>query len=120
MTTTYELGFVLSVLGAFPLLASGVMFILHHPSVVKNMTHLGFEVGQMRALGVVKILIAILTLVPATSFVGVILATGWMGGAIASHLRVRDAFVIQAIVPLLIWIGFGMRHEAQMRALLGV
>jgi hypothetical protein len=111
-------GYGISVLGAFPLLASGVMFILHHPTIVQNMTHLNFEVGQMRALGLAKIAIAILTLIPATSFVGVILATGWMGGAIAAHLRVHDKFVIQTIVLIVIWIGFGLHHVDEMRQLL--
>jgi hypothetical protein len=118
--TIEMIGYALSVLGAFPLLASGAMFTLHHPTVVENMTHLDFEVGQMRALGVAKIAIAILTLIPATSFIGVILATGWMGGAIAAHLRVHDKFVIQTIVPIVIWIGFGLRHVDEMRQLLNV
>jgi hypothetical protein len=114
------IGYGVSALGAFPLLASGVMFASHHPTVVKNMTHLNFEVGQMRALGLAKIAIAILTLIPVTSFLGVILATGWMGGAIAAHLRVHDKFVIQTIVPITIWIGFGLRHVDEMRQLFNV
>jgi len=40
---------------------------------------------------------------------------GWSGGAIAAHLRVHDKFVIQMIVPIVIWIGFGLRHVDQMR-----
>ena len=119
MNTFAMVGFGVSVLGAFPLLASGILFILHHPAVMKNMSHLGFEVAQMRGLGLTKLVIALLTLIPATSFIGVILATGWMGGAIAAHVRVRDTFAIQAIVPIVIWIGFGLRHEATVRQLLG-
>jgi hypothetical protein len=114
------IGYGVSVLGAFPLLGSGVMFTLHHPTVVENMTHLNFELGQMRALGLAKIAVAILTLIPATSFVGVVLATGWVGGAIAAHLRVHDKFVIQTIVPIMIWIGFALRHADEMRQLLNV
>lgn len=114
------IGYGISVLSAFPLLASGVMFTLRHPTAVENMTHLNFEVGQMRALGLAKIAIAILTLIPATSFVGVVLATGWMGGAIAAHLRVHDKFVIQMIIPIVIWIGFGLRHVDEMRQLFNV
>ena len=120
MNTSELVGLAFSVLGAFPLFVSGSLFLLHHPTVVENMTHLGFEVAQMRGLGLAKIVIAILTLVPATSFLGVILATGWMGGAIAGHLRVRDPFIIQTIVPIVVWIGFGLRHEAQVRQLVGV
>jgi hypothetical protein len=118
--TLEMIGYAVSMLGALPLLASGAMFTLHHPAVVGNMTHLGFGTGQMRALGLAKIAIAVLTLVPATSFVGVILATGWMGGAIAAHLRVHDRFVIQTAVPFLVWIGFGLRHVTEMRQLMNV
>ncbi|MGA8102344.1 MAG: hypothetical protein WB869_09330 [Candidatus Acidiferrales bacterium] len=37
---------------------------------------------------------AVRTLVPATSFLAVILATGWMGGAIAAHVHVRDNYLL--------------------------
>jgi hypothetical protein len=80
--------------------------------VVKNLGAFGFKTESLRPLGVVEMTIALLTLVPATSLLGVILATGWMGGAIATHFRVGDRFVIQTIVPLLIWAGFGLRHQA--------
>jgi hypothetical protein len=35
---------------------------------------------------------------------------------IAAHLRVHDEFVIQTIVPIMIWIGFGLRHVDEMRS----
>ena len=120
MTLSAVIGLGLSTLGALPLFVSGVLFVAHHPKVVKNVTFIDFDVGQMRALGLAKATIAILTLVPATSFLGVILATGWMGGAIAAHIRVHDRFVVQTIVPILIWIGFGLRHTDEMLRLLHV
>jgi hypothetical protein len=43
-----------------------------------------------------------------------------MGGAIAAHLRVHDGFVIQTIVPIMIWIGFGLLHVDEMRQLFNV
>jgi len=118
MIILQAIGLGLSVLGALPLFASGLLFMARHPKVVNNFTHVGFPVDQIRIFGLVKTTIAILTLVPATSFVGVILATGWMGGAIAAHVRIRDRFVVQTIVPILIWIGFGLRHADEMRRLL--
>jgi hypothetical protein len=118
MTHLQQIGLGLSILGAFPIFVSGVLFMVRHPKVVQNFTHIEFEVGQIRLFGLAKTAIAILTLVPATSFVGIILATGWMGGAIASHVRIRDPFVVQTLVPILIWIGFGLRHADEMRWLL--
>ena len=112
MDTLPAVGWALSGLGAFPLLASSTMKLIHHPVVVKNLSSFGFKTESLRSLGVAEMTIAILTLVPATSLFGVILATGWMGGAIATHLRVGDKFVIQTIVPILIWVGFALGHQA--------
>ena len=120
MTSATAIGLGISIVGAFPLFVSGLLFLAHHPKVVTNIRSIDFDVGQMTGLGLAKVAIAILTLIPATSFVGVILATGWMGGAIAAHLRVHERFVIQTIVPILIWVGFGLRHVDQLRPLLGV
>jgi hypothetical protein len=99
---------------------SGVLFMLRHPKVVENFRHAGFPVEQIRGFGLAKTAIAILTLVRATSFVGVILATGWMGGAIAAHLRIRERPAVQTMIPILIWIGFGLRHVDEMRRLLNL
>jgi hypothetical protein len=84
------------------------------------MEHVGYPPGVLTPFGIIKIIIAALTLIPATSFVGVILATGWMGGAIAAHVRVRDQYVVQAVIPIVIWVGFGLRHQNEMRALPGL
>lgn len=113
-------GFVLSVLGALPLIASGILYILKKPAMLKNMEHVGYPSSLLAPFGTIKIMIAALTLIPATSLVGVILATGWMGGAIAAHVRIGDRYVIQALIPISIWVGFGLRHQNQMRALLGM
>ena len=79
----------------------------------------GFPLGTVRAFGVFKMFVAIVILVPATAFFGVVLATGSMGEAIAAHVRVKDQFVIQVILPIVIWIGFGLRHQNAMPTLLG-
>ena len=79
-----------------------------------------FSPAILPSFGVTKILIATLSLIPSTSFVGVILATGWMGGAISAHVRVKSQYVVQVIIPVLIWIGFGLPHQSAMHSLLGL
>ena len=113
-------GFVLSVLGVFPLAVRGILYMLKKPVILKNMKHVDYSSSVLTPFGIIKIIIAALTLIPATSFVGVILATGWMGGAIAAQVRVGDKYVIQVILPILIWVGFGLRHQNEIRALLGL
>jgi hypothetical protein len=117
MQTSETVGFALSVVGILPIAVSGVMYLFRAPVAVKNMQHIGFS-HRLAPFGIIKILISALTMIPATSFVGAILATGWMGGAIAAHIRIRENFVFQALLPILIWVGFGLRHQAEIRALL--
>ena len=113
------IGWVLSTLAVAPFFWGGFLDVLKAPVVIKNTEHIGFPFEIVAPFGVIKILIGILSLIPSTSFVGVILATGWMGGAIAAHIRVRDKYFIQVIIPILIWIGFGLRHQSAIRSLLG-
>jgi hypothetical protein len=119
METSITIGWVLSVLTMVPFFLGGTLFILRMGPPMKSQEHIGFPLDLVTAFGVIKILIGILTLVPATSLVGVILATGWMGGAIAAHVRVRDSYLYQVVIPILIWVGFGLRHQAAMHSLLG-
>lgn len=46
--------------------------------------------------------------------------TGWMGGAIAAHVRIHDKFVVQTLVPILVWVGFGLRHSDMVSTLVGL
>ena len=96
------------------------MYILKAPVILKSMDHVGYPRRVLTPFGIIKIAISLMTLIPATSFIGVILATGWMGGAIAAHVRVGDKYVIQVILPIMIWAGYGLRHQSELRPLLGL
>ena len=113
-------GWFLSLLGVLPLIVGGFLNIFRVLVMVNNMEHVGYSPTILPSFGAIKILIATLSLIPSTSFVGVILATGWMGGAISAHVRVKDQYLVQVIIPVLIWIGFGLRHQSAMHSLLGL
>jgi hypothetical protein len=113
------IGWVLSTLAAAFLLLSGVMYLMKVPPVIKRFEEVGYPINLLRPFGFCKILIATLCLVPATSFVGLILATGWLGGAIAAHVRVKDKFIAPALFLILLWVGFGLRHQSAMHGLFG-
>lgn len=114
------LGWILTIVAVAPLLISGILDVCKASIVVKNTEFVGYPLDLMVPFGLSKLLISILTLFPMTSFFGSILATGWMGGAIAAHVRIRDKFYIQAAIPILIWLGFGLRHLPQMEGLIGI
>lgn len=62
------------------------------------------------ALAVIEIVSALLFVIPQTAVVGAILLTGYMGGAICTHWRVGDLFIIQALIPILVWLAVALRE----------
>jgi len=103
----------------FLLLDSGIHLAVPAP-VVQAMTQLGFPVGMAVGLGVVELICTALYVIPATSILGAILLTGYLGGAVAAHLRVGnpifEAIIFPAIVGALLWGGLLLIDE-RLRAL---
>ena len=56
-------------------------------------------------------------LIPATSVVGAILLTGYIGGAICTLLRVGDPLFVQIALGILVWLGLYLR-EGRLKALI--
>jgi len=71
--------------------------------------HLGYSQDLIAKIGILEIALAIVYLIPRTSFPGAILLTGYLGGAIATHVRVGDPFFFPIIVGVLMWIGLALR-----------
>lgn len=72
---------------------------------------LGFTNDLMFKIGIVEVTVAILYLIPQTSFLGAILLTGYLGGAVVTHVRVNEAaFFFPIIVGVLAWIGLALRR----------
>ncbi|HYX37207.1 MAG TPA: DoxX family protein [Oligoflexus sp.] len=115
-----KIGWVLSVLPSLLLLFSGFNKIMATEEVLAGLTHFGIDPAHIKGLGVLEIMITLLYLIPRTSFIGAILLTGWMGGAIFTHVRVGDPYFMQVAVAFLIWIGFGLRHYSEVLPLLGM
>lgn len=121
MKTAEMIGCVISVLGVLPFFGGGILNITKSPVARRNIDHVGYPSGFVVYFGVSVITLGILTLIPATSFLGAILATAWMGGAIAAHVRIRDKPSVTLgimVIPICIWVGFGLRHLPEMHSLL--
>ena len=69
------------------------------------MAHLGIPLSLTVPLGVLEVTCVLVYLIPSTSVLGVVLLTGYVGGAILAHLRVGDPFVVQPVLALLAWLG---------------
>jgi uncharacterized membrane protein YphA (DoxX/SURF4 family) len=99
------------------LLMSGVMKLRGGPELAQGMAHLGLPESMVVPLAILEIACVVVYLVPATSVLGAILLAGYMGGAICTHWRVGDPFVVQAALGFFVWLGLYLR-EPRLRALL--
>ncbi len=85
--------------------------------VTQGMAHLGLPESLIIPLAIVEISCVAIYAVPATSVLGAILLTGYIGGAICTHLRVGDPFFMQIAIGIFIWLGLYLR-ENRLKALI--
>ena len=90
------------------------------PPVVEAMAHLGWSLSLAPVLGIILLVCTALYVIPITSVLGAILLTGYLGGAIATHLRVGDPLFSHVLFPtylgVLLWGSLYLR-EPRLRAL---
>ena len=88
---------------------------------VDGTVQLGWQPHHLPILGVIEIVCLALYLIPRTAPLGAVLWTGYLGGAIATHLRVDNPLFSHTLFPIyvaaLIWGGLYLR-DARVRALL--
>ena len=115
----FWIGWILCILPALGLLFSGAAKLLVPvtPELEESLNHIGWRANLIPVLAILEFVCAILFLIPQTALLGAILVTGYMGGAIATHLRVGDPFVVQALFPILCWLGLWLR-DPRLRVLL--
>ncbi len=110
-------GRVLSTLPVLMLLMSGVMKLMKPTEVVEGFAKLGWPDSLALGLGVVELVCTALYVIPRTSILGAILLTGYLGGAIATHVRIGDPFIGPVIFGIFIWLGLYLR-DARLRVLI--
>jgi uncharacterized membrane protein YphA (DoxX/SURF4 family) len=91
------------------LFMSAAMKFSQNKQVLEGFDHLGWPARLAIPLGIVEITCTILYLIPRTAALGAILLTGYLGGAIATHVRVGEAFIIPLILGIVLWGGIFLR-----------
>ena len=107
----------ISILVSLVFLMSAAMKFKGGPELAEGMAHLGVPLSLTVPLGVLEVACVLVYLTPATSVLGAVLLTGYVGGAILAHLRVGDPFMVQPVLALLAWLGLYLR-EPRLKALL--
>ena len=117
-TTTGRIVTVLPVL--FLIFDTGIKFT-HVDAVAQSMNQLGYAPGSAPVIGILELACLAVYLVPSTAVLGAVLLTGYLGGAIASHVRVGNPLFSHELFPTyiaaLLWLGLYLR-ESRLRALL--
>jgi DoxX-like family len=115
------IGYVLSTLVVLFLLVDSIMKVLKLPIVLEASAKLGFSASFIFTIGVVLLLCVILYVIPQTSVLGAILLTGYLGGAVCTHLRLGNPLFGYILFPTylgaMIWLGLYLR-EPRLRALI--
>ena len=104
-------GWVLSILPVLLLVMSAVMKFMPPPQAAEGFAHLGWPLQLAFVLGVIELGATLLYLIPQTAVLGAILLTGYLGGAIATHVRIgehRDV-VIPIVIGVVVWLGLYLR-----------
>lgn len=109
-------GRVISALPALGLLASGVMKVLASEEVVKGFGDLGWNPNMAMSVGILEIACTVAYMIPQTAVLGAILLTGYLGGAVATHVRLAEDFSSVVAVGVLVWLGLYFR-DSRIRAL---
>ncbi|HLO41269.1 MAG TPA: DoxX family protein [Phycisphaerales bacterium] len=60
-------------------------------------------------LGIIEVLSTVIYLFPKTSVLGAILLTGYLGGAMATHMRIEEGVFIQFGLGVVLWLGLFLR-----------
>jgi hypothetical protein len=107
-------GRILSALPVLLLLMSSVMDLMKPDFVVKAMVQQGFPDGVIVPLGITILICTILYAVPRTAILGAVLLTGYLGGAVATHVRAGDPLFSHILAPVyfavILWIGLYLRE----------
>jgi len=99
------------------MLFDGAIKLVPWPVVTETMDRIGYGSSESlaRSLGIITIACTVLYSIPPTSIVGAILLTGYLGGAMASHLRIGSPLFSHALfgfyIGLMVWGGLWLRDR---------
>lgn len=110
-------GFILSGLPSLLFAFSAYMNLTRAPMLVQGLVKYGFSAGVALPLGIVELASLVLYVIPNTAVLGALLLTGYLGGAVATHVRAGEPLLMPVMVGVLVWGGLFLR-DVRIRALL--
>src|ERR1700722_15246990 len=117
------LGRILSGIVILFLLFDGAIKLVPWPIVTETMERIGYGSSESlaRTLGFITVVCTVLYAIPPTSILGAILLTGYLGGAMASHVRIGSPLFSHILfgfyLGVMVWVGLWLRNNS-LRALI--
>ena len=94
------LGNGLAALVTLALLGSGISKLAHIPKVIGGLTHAGLPDAAILPIGILELSCLALYLIPRTSILGTFLLTGYLGGAIVTHIIARETLAPPVLIGI--------------------
>jgi hypothetical protein len=114
-------GRIVSGLAAAFMTMDAMVKVLQLPVAVEGTIKLGYAPGIVLWLGLIQVAMLALYLVPRTAVLGAILWTGYLGGAVATHVRLDNPLFSHVLSPTYVaaflWCGLWLR-DPRVRAIL--
>jgi hypothetical protein len=112
---TRIISWVISGLVILFLLFDGIGKIAQPEEVVSSTVELGYNPDVLTGLGILLLISTILYALPQTAFWGALLLTAYLGGAVATHVRVGNPLFSHTLFPvymgILLWLGLYLRSH---------
>lgn len=105
---------ILTALPALFFLVDGGMKLLEPPVVVESTIRLGYPESAIVGLGAVLLVCTALYVIRRTAMLGAVLLTGYLGGAVATHVRISGSWfniLFPVFLGAIAWIGLYLRDE---------
>ena len=112
-------GWLVSLAPVYIVLSSANWKLTSNPWYVREFERIGWETSALPILAGLQLTALALYLIPPTSVLGAVLLTGYLGGAIASYVRIGEWYppLVPLTTAVLAWLGLWLR-EPRVRALL--
>lgn len=104
------IGRILSAIPAIFILTGGVAAATKASFAVQGMYHYGYSIHAALLIGLAAVVGAVLYLAPPTAVLGAVLLTAYLGGAVATHVRMGEPFLMPILMGVLVWVGLYLRE----------
>ncbi len=109
------IGWVLTGLVLAFLLMDSIFKLIQAEAAIQGTVELGYPADSVLTLGIILLVVTILYALPRTAVIGMILLTAYLGGAVATHVRVENPLATHTLfaiyLAIIAWACLVLRNE---------